>query len=246
MNHFDQEAVERFLNRMSDHLFPALKEVKGFRALFCDSMELEGANWCKDFKEEYIRRRGYDVAPYLPFILYKVGHMGHAVEGAAVTELTGEAQKEVARVKYDFHVTCMEIVRDRFVKPYTAWCNKHGFQSRMQSYGREFHPLEGSFDVDISECETWLFQAGADEERKFTGRTAYTNVNKFVASAARLSGKKIVSCEEVTNTDDVFNAPLQTVKLGGDQSNLSGVTHSILRVSLPSRPPTVTCTRGSG
>lgn len=228
LNHFDREAVETFLNRMSDNLFPALKGLKGFRALFCDSMELEGANWCKDFKEQYIRRRGYDVTPYLPFILYKVGHMGHAVEGGEVTELTGGAKEEVARVKHDFYVTCMEIVRDHFVKPYTAWCNKHGFQSRMQPYGREFHPLEGSFYVDIPECETWLFQSGTDEERPFTGRTAYTNVNKFVASATRLSGKKIISCEEVTNTDDVFNVPLQTVKLGGDQSNLSGVTHSIL------------------
>lgn len=228
LNHFDQHAVERFLNRMSDNLFPAVKDLKGFRALFCDSMELEGANWCKDFKEQYIQRRGYDVTPFLPFILYKVGHMGHAVEGAVVTELTGEAKEEVARVKHDFYVTCMDIIRDRFVKPYTAWCNKHGFKSRMQPYGREFHPLEGSFEVDIPECETWLFQSGTDEERKFTGRTAYTNVNKFVASAVSLSGKKIVSCEEVTNTGDVFNAPLQTVKLGGDQSNLSGVNHSIL------------------
>ena len=228
LNHFDQEVVERFLNRMSDHLFPALTGLKGFRALFCDSMELEGANWCKDFKEQYMLRRGYDVTPYLPFLLYKVGHMGHAVEGAIATELVGEAKEEVARVKHDFYVTCMEIIRDRFVKPYTAWCNKHGFQSRMQPYGREFHPLEGSFDVDIPECETWLFQSGTDEERLFTDRTAYTNVNKYVASAVRMSGKKIVSCEEVTNTEDVFNATLQTVKLGGDQSNLSGVNHSIL------------------
>ncbi len=228
LNHFDRDAVQTFLNRMSDNLFPELKGLKGFRAMFCDSMELEGANWCKDFKEQYIQRRGYDVTPYLPFILYKVGHMGHAVEGGAATELTGSAKEEVARVKYDFYVTCMEIIRDNFVKPYTAWCNEHGFQSRMQPYGREFHPLEGSFNVDIPECETWLFQGGTDEERPFTGRTAYTNVNKFVASATRLSGKKIISCEEVTNTNDVFNTPLQTVKLGGDQSNLSGVTHSIL------------------
>ncbi|MGD9329118.1 MAG: glycosyl hydrolase, partial [Cyclobacteriaceae bacterium] len=34
--------------------------------------------------------------------------------------------------------------------------------------------------------------------------------------------------EEITNTSMVFNATLETIKVAGDQSNLSGVTHSIL------------------
>jgi len=228
LNHYNQEAVEKFLNRMSDHLFPAIKDLKGFRAMFCDSMELEGANWCYDFPEEFKRRKGYDVTPYLPFILYKVGHMGHAVEGGATTVLSGEAKTEVDRVRYDFFVTCMDIMRDRFLQPYTQWCNKHNFKSRVQAYGREFHPLEASLQVDIPECETWLWHADDDKTHDYAQSPAYTNVNKFVASAARFSGKKIVSCEEVTNTNIVFNATLERIKVVGDQSNLSGVTHSIL------------------
>ncbi|MDR1864211.1 MAG: hypothetical protein LBR08_01430 [Bacteroidales bacterium] len=228
LNHYNQVAVEKFLNRMSDGLFPAIKGLKGFRAMFCDSMELEGANWCHDFPEEFRRRRGYDVEPYLPFILYRVGHMGHAVEGGAATLLSGDAKEEVDRVRYDFFVTCMDVMRDRFLRPYTQWCNKHHFKSRVQAYGREFHPLEASLEVDIPECETWLWFADGEKRRDLAQQPAYTNVNKFVASAARLSGKKIVSCEEVTNTGAVFNATLERIKVVGDQSNLSGVTHSIL------------------
>ena len=228
LNHYNQEAVGKFLNRMSDELFPHLAGTKSFRAMFCDSMELEGANWCHDFTDEFKRRRGYDVSPYLPFILYKVGHMGHAIEGAEVTQLSGAAQEEVARVRYDFFITCMDIVRDKFLKPYTQWCNKHGFKSRVQAYGREFHPLEASFEIDIPECETWLWYSDSEKKNDFSKRPTYTNVNKFVASAAHLSGKKIVSCEEITNTSAVFNVTLERVKITGDQSNLSGVTHSIL------------------
>ena len=228
LNHYNQEAVEKFTNRMSDKLFPALIGLKGFRALFCDSMELEGANWCYDFPEEFQRRNGYDVSPYLPFILYKVGHMGEAIGSAEITQLGGTAKEEVERVRYDFFVTCMNIARDRFLKPYTQWCNRHGFQSRVQPYGREFHPLEASFEVDIPECETWLWYGDGSRDVDFVSRPTYTNVNKFVASAVHLSGKKIVSCEEVTNTNAVFNATLERVKITGDQSNLSGVTHSIL------------------
>lgn len=228
LNHYNQQAVEKFLNRMSDKLFPAIGNLKGFRALFCDSMELEGANWCHDFLEEFQTRRGYDVEPYLPFILYKVGHMGHAVEGALATTLSGEAKEEVDRVRYDFFVTCMDIVRDRFLKPYTEWCNKYGFKSRIQTYGREFHPLEASLEVDIPECETWFWNADGCEKDAFIKSPTDTNVNKFVASAAHYSGKRLVSCEEITNTGNVFNATLEKIKMTGDQSNLSGVTHSIL------------------
>ena len=228
LNHYNQVAVEKFLNRMSDHLFPAIQGLKGFRAMFCDSMELEGANWCHDFAEEFQRRRGYDVTPYLPFILYKVGHMGHAIEGAAATALSGEAKEEVDRVRYDFFVTCMDIVRDRFLKPYTQWCNKYNFKSRVQAYGREFHPLEASLEVDIPECETWFWNADSCDKDAFVKSPTNTNVNKFVASAAHYSGKRLVSCEEITNTNNAFNASLEKIKMTGDQSNLSGVTHSIL------------------
>ncbi|MDR2765264.1 MAG: hypothetical protein LBB90_09585, partial [Tannerella sp.] len=228
LNHYNTQAVMKFLNRMSDNLFPAIKGLKPFRAMFCDSMELEGANWCSDFIDEFRRRRNYDVTPYLPFILYKVGHMGRPIQGAEITQLSGAAQEEVERVRYDFFVTCMEVMRDRFLIPYTEWCNKHGYQSRVQTYGREFHPLEASMNIDIPECETWIWSSDGSGNRDFAKNPTYTNINKFVASAAHYANKKIVSCEESTNTSAVFNATLERLKMSGDMSNLSGVNHSIL------------------
>jgi hypothetical protein len=214
LNHYDTAAVEKFLNQMSEKLFPKLKGIKGFRSIFCDSMELDGANWCDDFVEEFKRRRHYDILPYLPFFVTNVGNMGDVITDKNAAVLTGDAQEEVGRARYDFIITCMEIIRDRFLLPFTAWCNKHGYQSRGQIYGNEFHPLDASFDIDIPECETWTF--------------GYTTINKFVASAAHLAGKKVVSCEEVTNTSRVFGVTLEQVKIVGDQSTLSGVTHPVL------------------
>jgi len=119
----------------------------------------------------------------------------------------------------------MAIITDRFLMTYTSWCNKHGFKSRMQPYGNEFHPFEASLPIDIPECETWIWGRTNKEGYTyidFVNQPASTNVNKFVASAVHLAGKKIVSCEEITNTT------LEQVKICGDQSNLSGVNHSIL------------------
>ncbi|MDR1518031.1 MAG: hypothetical protein LBS52_08070 [Dysgonamonadaceae bacterium] len=232
LNHYNKEATEKFLNRMSDALFPQIKELKGFRAMFCDSMELEGANWCPDYLEEFKRRKGYDIKPYLPYILFKVGGMGSKVEGSEITQVKGEAKEIIDRVRYDFYTTCMAIITDRFLMTYTKWCNKHGFKSRMQPYGNEFHPLEASLPIDIPECETWIW--GHTDKKSghtaidFVNNNSATNVNKFVASAVHLSGKKICSCEEITNTTLVFNTSLEQVKICGDQSNLSGVNHSIL------------------
>jgi hypothetical protein len=228
LNHYNNTAVMKFLNRMSDNLFPAVKGLKPFRALFCDSMELEGANWCSDFIAEFKRRRKYDVTPYLPFILYRVGHMGRPIQGANDTQLFGTAREETERVRYDFFITCMEVMRDRFLIPYTQWCNAHGYQSRVQTYGREFHPLEASMHIDIPECETWMWGSDGSDRRDFAKHPTYTNVNKFVASAAHYAGRKTVSCEESTNTDAVFNMTLERLKMSGDMSNLSGVNHSIL------------------
>ena len=228
LNHYDKGAVEHFLQRMSDNLFPAVKDTKGFRALFCDSMELEGANWCDDFPKEFKSRKGYDITPYLPFILYKVGHMGHAVAGSAETLLSADASEEVSRARYDFFTCCMELMQDRFLKTFNSWCDSCGFKSRVQAYGREFHPIDASFDVAIPECETWFWHPDGCDRDAFIDRPAYTNVNKSVASAVHFKGERLVSCEEITNTSCVFNASLERMKMVGDQSNLSGVTHSIL------------------
>lgn len=228
LNHYDKNATLHFLHKMSDNLFPALKGTDGFRALFCDSMELEGANWCDDFAEEFRRRKGYDITPYLPFILYKVGHMGHAIEGAVETSLSGEAADVVSRARYDFFTCCMDVMQERFLKTFTEWCNSNGFKSRVQAYGREFHPVDASMAVDIPECETWFWHADGCERDAFIKNPTYTNVNKSVASAVHFKGGRLVSCEEITNTNRVFNASLERIKMTGDQSNLSGVTRSIL------------------
>src|SRR5690606_9133720 len=100
------------------------------------------------------------------------------------------------------------LFHERFLGTFVDWCRKNGVKSRVQAYGREYYPLKSAMMLDIPECETWLRpDVGTDlEERTFKTGRAYRPVNKFVASAARLTGKNIVSCEEITNTSIVFNA----------------------------------------
>jgi hypothetical protein len=230
LNHYNKTAVDKYLNRMSDRLKLTIGDLGDhFRAMFCDSLEMEGANWNDDLPDEFQRRRGYDLIPYLPFILFKIGHMGNPVEEEYGSRLSPDIELEIQRVRYDFYITRLELFKERFIDSFNNWCHQNNVKSRIQAYGRGYHPMEASMSIDIPECETWLRETIGTEfaDIGWRGR-AYSVINKFVASGARLSGNKLVSCEEITNTQMVCNATLQTIKITGDQSNLSGVTHSVL------------------
>jgi len=230
LNHYNKTAVDKYLKRMSDGLSLIMSNLGDhFRGMFCDSLEMEGANWYNDLPEEFEKRRGYSLMPYLPFVLYKIGHMGNPVDEEYGCKFSAEVKLAIQRIRYDFYITRMELFKERFIDTFNTWCHQHEVKSRIQAYGRGYHPLEASMDIDIPECETWLRETVGYEfsDTGWRGR-AYSEINKFVASGARLSGNTLVSCEEITNTTMVFNATLETIKVAGDQSNLSGVTHSVL------------------
>lgn len=234
LNHYNKAAVQRYLDRMSDAITSKTDNMGDhFRSVFVDSLELRGSNWCDDMLEQFKRRRAYSLEPYLPFILFKLSkrlsHTGSQSMETIIT-LSPQTQDEINRVRYDFETTRLELFNERFLHTFIDWCKKNKVKSRVQAYGREYYTLESAMLPDIPECETWIRDDIGDglPENTFRIGRAYRPVNKFVSSAARLTGKRVISCEEITNTDLVFNESLERIKIVGDQSNLSGVTHSIL------------------
>ncbi len=234
LDHFNTEAVNRYLYNMSDKIEAQIGPLRGhIRALFTDSMELEGANWTSDMAEEFQKRYGYDITDYLPFILFKIGSMGSALNYDAVVPVTDAFQKEIQRARYDFEDFKAQLMQERFTEPYIEWCHHLGVKARAQAYGRGFYPLENAMYYDIPEGESWttnwLRHKPGEEmsETDYRRGRAYTMVNKFVSSGAHLAGNRTVSCEEMTNTYTVFNMSLDQLKLGGDQSAMSGITHSV-------------------
>ena len=230
LNHYNEMAVKKYLHRMSDTIQRQIGPLAGqVRSFFTDSMELEGANWSADMAAEFKKRKGYDLMPYLPFTMYKTGGMGNIYDFNYGVKLGPALNDIIERVRYDFDVVKSDLIRERFIHSFTEWCRENKILSRVQAYGRGYYPLEGSFDVDLPECETWI-KYGIGKELSETdyriGR-AYSMINKYVSSAAHLKGKRHISCEELTNTDMVFNDTLEILKVAGDQSAISGVTHPV-------------------
>jgi hypothetical protein len=234
LNHFNKASVKRYLSNMSDTTEKKTGPLSNYiRALFTDSMELEGANWSSGMMDEFKKRRGYDFFPYLPFVLFKTGAMGNVTDFKYGVNMSPEFEAIIRRMRYDFELTKAELLEERFIKTYVEWCRGLNVKSRAQAYGRSFFPLESSFAYDIPECESWTMnwlkhKVGEEmPEDDYRRGRAYTMINKYVSSAANLKGKRLVSCEEMTDTYTVFNTTFENLKISGDQSAISGVTHSV-------------------
>ena len=234
IDYMNADAIRAYLDRMADGIEAKTGPLsKHLRAFFVDNMELEGCDWTSDFAEEFQRRRGYDIMPWFPFILFKMGRLGDVSRYTFGGGKTEAFQELVDRARYDFEITRMELNYERYTRTFLAWCREKGVQSRAQAYGRGFWPLDSSLDYDIPEGESWTTnwlrhrvgeEMGDEDYRR--GR-AYTMVNKYVSSAAHIAGKRIVSAEEMTNTYLVFRTSLEFLKVGSDMAAFSGITHSV-------------------
>jgi hypothetical protein len=220
LDHFNRTAVEKYLNRMSDRIAPRLGGSlgMGLRAMFCDSIELEGANWTGDLPDEFQERVGYDLLPWLPLVLDPAPLAGDALAG------------QVQRVRFDYAEVLAALFAERFIRPFHEWCRAQGVLSRYQAYG---HPwlytdlIDGYSIPDIPEGDQWLFNDGwqpyADVDR-----IRYAIWNKYAASAGNISGRKVVSTEAMTNTSGVFRASLEYIKQAGDLNLATGINHQVL------------------
>ena len=220
LDHFNKQAVRKYLERMSDRLNPLFGGAmgNGIRAMFCDSIELEGANWTGDMEDEFRMRNGYDIEPYLPLLLAKE------------TAVDDEFADRLRRVRYDFSKTLADLFMERFILVYHDWCLQNGVVSRYQAYGYPWlytDLLDGYLVPDIPESDQWLFNGGWVREHRIDD-IRYAIWNKYASSGGHLTGKKIVSCEAMTNTRGVFEATLQYIKQATDIDIVSGINHLVL------------------
>ena len=234
IDHMKKDVVQKYLDHMSDTIQKRIGPLAGrIRSFLTDSMELEGSNWTDSMADRFKERYGYDLMPYLPLMLWKTHRLGDVWEYSYGAQKSPELQEAIDRVRYDFETLKAEMLDERYTQTYCKWCNDQGAKSKGQAYGRGFFPLESSLHYDIPEGEAWTTnylkhrlgeEMPNDDYRRGRG---YVMINKYVSSAAHLTGKRVVSCEEMTNTYHVFNATLELLKVGSDQSIISGITQSI-------------------
>ncbi len=138
LNHYDREAVEAYLKNVCDRLIEPFGDHPPY-AVFCDSLECYLSDWTPDLLEEFQKRRGYDLKPYLPALVADFGpHTGD--------------------IRHDWGQTLTELFNERFAQPMREWAARHHTRFRMQAYGIPPANLSTNRFSDLPEGETFQWK----------------------------------------------------------------------------------------
>jgi hypothetical protein len=133
LNHYDRAAIDAHLKAVGDRLAQAFGENPP-HAIFSDSLEVERSDWTGDFPEQFRKRRGYDLIPYLP-------------------ALVGDIGQRTMEIRHDWGQTLSELADDNYLAPLRDWAHRHGTLLRSQTYGTPPVTLSRYALVDLPEGE---------------------------------------------------------------------------------------------
>ena len=133
LDHYDPAALATHLKAVGEPMLRALAKTPP-HAIFSDSLEVYGADWTANFPEEFRKRRGYDLLPYLP-------------------ALAGDIGEKTMAVRHDWGKTLTELAEDNYLRPLTAFAHEHHTLFRSQSYGIPPVILSSSAIPDLPEGE---------------------------------------------------------------------------------------------
>jgi len=206
LDHYDRAAIENHLTKVGDRLMTAFGSHPP-TAVFSDSLEVYGADWTGDLLQEFQKRRGYDLKPYLPALVQDIG-------------------PKTAEIRHDWGQTLTELANERYLTPVRAWATTHGTKFRSQTYGIPPVTLSSNALVDLPEGE----QGGGAEWKHFTP-------TRWAASASHLYGRPVTSSETFTWLHSpVFRATPLDMKAEADLHFLQGINQIVCH-GWPYSPP---------
>lgn len=226
MDHYNKSATIEYLNRLkkiSEDTGIPLNEL--IRALFCDSIELAGANWTDGFEDMFFKKYNYRIEPYYPFVFYDA-YIGYSEE-----KLSSSFRDELLRVRYDYNRLLVNVFLDNFTQTFQDFCTENGLKCRYQAYGIPFlmGMLEGNMIPDIPESNNWLYSVDMEtDEWIWNQNHGYMLWNMYASSGGHLADRKIISCEAMTNTGGIFKASLDEIKRHDDMNFITGINHTVL------------------
>lgn len=188
---------------------------KPLRAIFNDSYEFKAdRHFTPDFLEEFERRRGYDIRPWLPAVMQPgYNHMLlHLFLPQSKPDFVLSEQDW--RIRHDYDRTLGELLRERFLETSAEWMAARGLQHRTQAYGMPMDVIAASGAAHIPETEQ-LYWGGSE---------AFL---KGVASGAWLYNRPVVSAESVVYMNRAYMSTPQKIKISVDKAFTSGVNQVI-------------------
>lgn len=211
LDHFNRQALDLFLEAVGNRTLRELREggLPPFTSVFCDSLEVYGADWTPSLLRVFRERRGYDLTPFLPALWQDAGPL-------------------TPRVRYDYHLTLSELIVSNFFQRLSEWSERNGTTARIQAHGAMGDVMQGYAQAHIPEGER--IEGG---DRYFVDIAH----RRLASSAAHVYLKPVVSAETYTwLRHPLFTATLEMMKAVTDSQFLDGI-NQIVNHGYPYSPP---------
>jgi hypothetical protein len=186
---------------------------RGLQYVITDSWEAGTANWTDRLFDEFARRRGYDMHPWLPVLA------GRIVESAAASD----------RFLWDFRKTLGELVAEYHYDQLTDILHARGMGRYTESHegGRAFigDGMEVKRRADIPMSATWL--EGPGRPSKYHDADVRES-----ASVAHIYGQNLVAAESLTVYRNAWAFSPETLKSTADRMMSNGLNRFIIHTSV--------------
>ena len=202
IDHFNREAMDLFLEAAGTQVLNGIKDVADppFRSVFCDSLEVYGADWTPSLLKEFERRRGYELTPYLPALWQDAGPL-------------------TPHIRYDYHLTLSDLMLENFFAPLADWSQRHGMTARIQAHGAMADVMHGYALADIPEGEHIM--QGDEYAVDIQHR-------RLASSAGHIYQKPVISAETYSWLRmPLFMVTLEMMKAASDAQFLDGINQIV-------------------
>lgn len=116
-----KEIIERYFQKVENHV--AADARRGLNYFFQDelSVPLENGTWSEDFSDEFLRRKGYDLRPFLAALQFDIG-------------------RKTPKIRLDYADVMVQLAEERYFRPILEWHWKRGLIYGCDNEGRGLQP----------------------------------------------------------------------------------------------------------
>ncbi len=204
---FDSKAIEEhfeaFIGQLVKLVGPRRHADRGWTMVHFDSWEMGAQNWSERFRDEFQRRRGYDLLPFLPVM------SGHVVESVEISE----------RFLWDLRRTAQELIVEKHIRRLKELASAHGFGLSIEPY--DLNPagdLALGAAADVPMGEFWS-----------RGYGYQTEFSVFEAvSIAHTMGRPVVGAEAFTSRGDAWRQHPGAMKQQTDWALCAGINRMVI------------------
>jgi len=179
---------------------PESARAGGLVASHIDSWENGSQNWTAKMREEFQRRRGYDLTPFLPVFT------GRVVDSLEIAE----------RFLWDVRRTVSELVVENYAGEFRRLANASGMRFTVEAYGGPCDCIPYGGQADEPMGEFWTPGGGSIE------------TCRGMASAGHVYGHRIIGAESFTSGDqERWREHPALLKALGDRAFCEGINRFV-------------------